>query len=572
MPFLAIAEEMTGTTYQIIQATVGAGGVSTTTLYQIQYILGTNSMQAMSGSVYGIKIGFYDILNTAPGVAIVSYNDSQSTEDVTPTLSWIYSDADNDIQARFQVQVARDNFATVVIDSGNIESSTVSYTTAALTAGLDYQWRVRVHDGSTWSGWVAANNGFGVASAEGVISDLAALTAPLGEAIGEGDWQDDNDPYFYWEVTSEDIDILGFSYGLDALPAENVLTQSTYYYFPEDNILDGAHTFYVMAKRSSGIWETPVSFDIWVDTNAPSIRNLIPAVTGVLASDTPEISALLFDAASGINPETIELRINQSRVIPTYDLATNTLTYVPIIPLSEGEISVSLSVEDVVGNYGFPLVWSFTIDTEGPAGTLVVNSGDEMTTTATVTLNLTAEDDTSNVSQMMVSNDGIFDTEVWESYTAMRRNWILPAINGTRSVYVQFKDEAGNISEVVSDDIKLVIIAADTYILSGPSGITQVGDAQFTFSASLDDCQFSYKFDNEEWSDWSVETSIQKSGLAEGNHYFMIRAAKDLDRDGLLQIDEVDPTPALRVWTISSTGLLKPSLKPERPIRRWEEQ
>ncbi len=575
LPCASIAENLSGTTYQVKQTVLASGGFSSSSVtYQLQYLLGANSMQAMSGSVYGMKMGFYAMLNSAPVASVNSYNDGDVIQDDTPTLTWIYSDSDNDTQTRFQIQVARDNFASVVLDSGAVDSSGVSYTTTSLpytSERIGYKWRVRVHDGTTWSGWTQADNGFILTSAGEVITELAALTSPSGASIAPDTWQEDNDPYFYWDITTEGLDIIGFSYALDALPFEQVLTNNKYYYYSENSLTDGAHSFYVIAQRSSGIWEGPAAFNIWVDTAAPSISSIAPSSAGVLSTDLPQISAILNDNASGIDPNTIELRINQSQVTPAYNAATGAVSYVPTTPLSEGEISVSLSVRDLVGNYGFPLVWSFSVDTEGPSGTIMVNNGDEMTTSTIVTLNLTSEDDNSEVEQMMISNDNIFDTETWETFSTLRRNWVLPAINGERQVYAQFKDEAGNVSEVVSDKINLVIIASDTYILSGPSGMVEVSDAQFSFDASLSDCQFSYKFDNEEWSAWSAAITVQKSGFADGNHYFMVRSAKDLNQDGLLQLDEVDPTPALRVWTISSSGLLKPKLIPEKPVKRWEE-
>jgi len=88
----------------------------------------------------------------------------------------------------------------------------------------------------------------------------------------------------------------------------------------------------------------------------------------------------------------------------------------------------------------------------------------------------------------------------------------------------------------------------------------------------LDDCRFSYKFDNEDWSDWSDATVISRASLSEGNHYFMVRSAKDLNKDGILQLEEVDPTPALRTWTISVSGLLKPPVQPEKPVKIREEE
>ncbi len=60
--------------------------------------------------------------------------------------------------------------------------------------------------------------------------------------------------------------------------------------------------------------------------------------------------------------------------------------------------------------------------------------------------------------------------------------------------------------------------------------------------------------------------------LIEGNHYFMVRAAKDLNQDSILQLDEVDPTAAMRVWSIGPAGIYQPPTTPEKPIKYWEEE
>jgi hypothetical protein len=59
----------------------------------------------------------------------------------------------------------------------------------------------------------------------------------------------------------------------------------------------------------------------------------------------------------------------------------------------------------------------------------------------------------SGVSQMRFTNDGITWTD-WEPY-ATSKPWILTAGNGTKTVYVQFQDSAGNLSGVFSDTIIL---------------------------------------------------------------------------------------------------------------------
>ncbi len=572
---LAKAEDMSGSDYKLkhgMSCLAGPGPSSSS--YELDNILGLNGLSAMSGSLYGVNAGFYN-LNSLPVAAIASYNSGVSVADETPTLRWTYSDADNDTQKRYQLQVGHTGFNSPVIDTGVVSSAGTSYTTSILPRTEErttYNWRVRVDDGFGWSGWSVADNGFILTKGGFAISGLSALTAPGGEVIVQASWQKDSDPYFYWEAPSEGIEISGYSYSLDAEPDDEIDSTRTYYYFLQGDIADGAHTFYVKAQRSSGLWGEPAQFNIWVDTSAPTVNSFAPTLGGVIANDQPQVKAVLSDAASGVDPETIEMRVNQARVNPEYDPANGTITFTPSVPFSEGEIVISLEACDAVGNSGLPLSWSFVVDTEGPTGTILINNGDELTTTNMVTLNISAGDDVTSAAYLMLSNDGVFDTEVWESYTSLRKNWALPAINGTRKVYARLKDQAGNFSEAFFDEIKLVITAPDTSILSGPSGLTELADAQFGFRASLEDCQFSYKFDNQEWSDWSSSTLVNRAGLSEGNHYFMVRSARDLNKDGILQLEEVDPTPALRTWTISVSGLLRPPVQPEKPVKIREEE
>ena len=148
---------------------------------------------------------------------------------------------------------------------------------------------------------------------------------------------------------------------------------------------------------------------------------------------------------------------------------------------------------------------------------------------------------------------------------------MLPAISGTRKVYVKFKDTAGNESQIFSDTIELIIIAPDTIITSGPSMVTRSTEALFTFKSTVDGCVFRWKFDDEEWSDWSVDRSVKKQDLTEGNHYFKVQAAKDVNNNGQIDTDEIDPVPEERTWTIGE-GVVKPGIPKRRPFRFWKKE
>lgn len=90
---------------------------------------------------------------------------------------------------------------------------------------------------------------------------------------------------------------------------------------------------------------------------------------------------------------------------------------------------------------------------EPPIGGIEVNGGASLTTSPNGTLSLTASADTT---AMMLADDAVFSASVWEPF-AQTRPWVLvPDANGVATVYVKFRDAAGNVSSVLQDSIRLV--------------------------------------------------------------------------------------------------------------------
>jgi ribosomal protein L40E/plastocyanin len=82
-------------------------------------------------------------------------------------------------------------------------------------------------------------------------------------------------------------------------------------------------------------------------------------------------------------------------------------------------------------------------DTTPPTGSISINNGASTTNTTTITLNLQATD-SSGVAEMRFSNDNVTWSD-WQTYSTSA-SWTLTEGDGTKTVYVQFKDNAGLIS------------------------------------------------------------------------------------------------------------------------------
>lgn len=88
-----------------------------------------------------------------------------------------------------------------------------------------------------------------------------------------------------------------------------------------------------------------------------------------------------------------------------------------------------------------------TADTTAPTGSILINNGAAATGSTAVTLNLSAADGCgSGVASMRFRNSTTEPYGPWEPYQATRA-WTLTGALGTKRVYAQFSDGAGNLSD-----------------------------------------------------------------------------------------------------------------------------
>jgi len=562
--------------YKLYTAMPDSGGASgSSSSYNSQNSIGAPlGTSVVTGTDYKIYAGLLSTMNSIPEVSISSHNDGDLIDDDTPTLTWEYVDKDEDAQVYYQIQISKDNFITTVADSGLVESNQSSFTAPILPteeSAISYRWRVRAHDGYDYSGWEIAASGFKLATGAMDAPVIWARVSPSGTDIPAKLWQGSATPYMYWEYPVTGAKIEGYSYAWGDIPDDTLDTQGVSYQTPDDILEDGVRVFNLMAANTAGGWSDMASFEIWIDRGVPVTGTYSPSDGAVISTDAPNISIGVSDDKSGVNPDDIDMTINKTDVGASYDKTAQRVVYIPSIPLSEGNNVVSFKVGDFVGNKTSSLVWSFIVDTKGPTGSIIINNQDAVTNSVFVDLIFSAADSTTEAVSMSISNDGVFDTESWENFSAKKSNWQLQAISGTRKVYVKFKDTAGNESQILNDTIELIMIAPDTIITSGPSLLTKSTKALFTFKSTVNNCVFRWKFDDEEWSDWTKNTSVSKDGLQEGNHYFKVQAARDVNDNGKIDPDEIDPVPEERTWTIGD-GVVDPDVPKKRPFRFWKEE
>ena len=120
--------------------------------------------------------------------------------------------------------------------------------------------------------------------------------------------------------------------------------------------------------------------------------------------------------------------------------------------VGNGTHTVDYSSMDTVGNEESTQPLTIKIDTAPPSGSLSINRGASTSYSLNVVLGPSASDGSgSGVSQMRFSNSNP-DWSGWETY-APEKAWRLTDGSGPKTVHVQFRDTAGNISTEYSASI-----------------------------------------------------------------------------------------------------------------------
>jgi len=123
------------------------------------------------------------------------------------------------------------------------------------------------------------------------------------------------------------------------------------------------------------------------------------------------------------------------------------------LPLGDGVKTVFAQFRDAGGSISPPFSDSITLDTTKPTGSITISGNATSTPEPSVTLTLSADDHGgSGVASMRFSRDNI-TWSAWEPY-AETKSMTFHTL-GKKTVYVRFKDNAGNVSSTRSISITL---------------------------------------------------------------------------------------------------------------------
>jgi len=187
----------------------------------------------------------------------------------------------------------------------------------------------------------------------------------------------------------------------------------------------------------------------------------------------------------------------------------------------DGTKTIYVQFRDSAGNASTSYTDTILLDRVLPTGSVVINGGAVTTNSLNVTLTLSATDSASAVTNMQFSWDNITWLG-WAAYAATANITIPAGPDGTKTVYVQFRDSAGNVSLTYSDSIQLVTsLFTGSVVINSGAVATSSRSVTLTLSASstagaVTSRRVSWN-NGTTWSGWSSYTATVGARLSNGD-------------------------------------------------------
>ena len=201
---------------------------------------------------------------------------------------------------------------------------------------------------------------------------------------------------------------------------------------------------YVTFRDRAGNESPCIDSNIIHDNRAPSDTNI--SINGGNGS-TNETDVILNLLANGASEMYIT---NTAGCMANGIWESNKSTKNWTLAQTNNTATVYMKFRDDAGNESACINDDITHDDIPPSGvTISINGGASMTNDISVTLNLSAF----GASEMYITNTaGCMADGAWEAYNTSK-TWSLGQTNSFAAVYVKFRDEAGNESACISDNI-----------------------------------------------------------------------------------------------------------------------
>jgi len=193
-----------------------------------------------------------------------------------------------------------------------------------------------------------------------------------------------------------------------------------------------------------------------------------------LDTATPVVSLVInngdkytMDATLGLLITVTELGSGTTSLRISNDGTWNTEEWVPFVHTvswtsepGDGLKTVYVQVKDAYGRVSETGSDDIIVATLSPVPGILINDGEQYTTSPDVLLDVSCDSPGSSpVTMMRISDDGMA-WSAWESYSPTR-DWTLPGADGSKRVYVELMNADGHVSASICDEIVLDTVVPD---------------------------------------------------------------------------------------------------------------
>ncbi len=283
------------------------------------------------------------------------------------------------------------------------------------------------------------------------------------------------------------------------------VTSYTKVFSSTPGIDDGIHTFEVEEYNvSSSQWVGKISSSmVEIDATPPSA----PTVNGTSPTNdnTPTWA---WSPGSGDGIRIYKRKMNSSAWSPN----TSSTSYTPGSGQSDGNYTLYIQEKDQAGNWSTSGSKLINIDTTVPTvSNILVDSGAVYTTDTSVLITFSYSD---NPTEMRYYNSG---WTTWE--TLDTSNYItLPSGDGTKAVYIQVRDAAGNTSAYIYDSIVLDTTYPVLNSFSINAGAVTTTSQTVTLNSNVSGAsQMRFQNSSGGWSGWYTYTTSKSWSITANN-------------------------------------------------------
>ncbi|MGK7396299.1 MAG: hypothetical protein ACNS62_17100 [Candidatus Cyclobacteriaceae bacterium M3_2C_046] len=171
----------------------------------------------------------------------------------------------------------------------------------------------------------------------------------------------------------------------------------------------------------------------------------------------------------------------------------------------DGPRRLFLQLKDQAGNISDPIVASIEVDRKAPEGKMLINNGLAWINQPNkrVTLSFMASEPV----EMQISNDPAFTEARWMSFKSTL-GWTLSGPEGLNKIFARFKDQAGNISDLIEDHINWDIQPPELESFSIAGGLDIINPTDLKADLQIDAPEAAFMYFSEEPIDLSVQNKI----------------------------------------------------------------